>query len=102
MAIAGDVAGVAKIDSTQRAQNSAQRIRIGVEQALDLRVSAFPQRCGRDEAGVTGRRECQSPASLVRRIDRYLDQTAALERLQVGGKRGAIDREQCRYVRDAC
>ena len=48
-------------------------------------------------AGVSLRRRLP----FVRIVDRYRDETSALERLQVGGQRRAVHREHSRNVADA-
>ena len=77
------------------AQSGAQAIRIDlVEQAFDRRMLLFPHRHGRDQQGVAGRGEGQTAAAFVGIIDGYGDQTAPLERLQIGGQCRAIHGKQ--------
>ncbi len=61
------------------------------------RVLALPNRRGGGEQRTACGRENETAAAPVTRIDCYLHQTASLERLEIGGQRRAIQREQIRH-----
>src|SRR5439155_7094376 len=86
----------------ESAQIGAQAIGIGVlKQALDRRVLPFPYRHGHGQQCASGVGQAQTAAAPVSIVDRYLDETAPLERLQGGGQSRAVHRQQGRDFADA-
>ena len=66
----------------------------GLQEPFDLRVLTLPDRRGGGERSAARSRENEPTAAPVVRIDDHFHQTAALERLEIGGQRRAIEREQ--------
>ena len=81
--------------SAKFAKTGAQDVRAGAAQEpLRLPVRARPdRRCGGKER-ASGRGDDQPPAAFVGVIHLHLDKTAARERLEIGGERGAVERQQ--------
>jgi hypothetical protein len=53
------------------------------------------------EARAAGRRQNEAAAALVSLVDLHLQEPAPLERLQIGGERAVIHREERRHAADA-
>src|SRR5205809_745297 len=77
---------VRRAASRQSVQTGAQRVGLGaVERLLHLAVRARPNRYGRREQGVTGRREFHQTTAAVVPVDDDLCELALDQRFQVGG-----------------
>lgn len=87
--------------SRQGAQAGTQAIDVGLrEEPFSLFVRALPDRHGRSQQCTAGLCQGQKATAPVGRIDRDLDEPVPLERLQVGGQRGAIHCQELSHRAD--
>ena len=88
--------------SGQTAQHAAQLIGAAMRnQELDFNVSGLPGRVGLFQQRAASRGDNQTAAAFVFLVDRDFQKAAPLQRLQVGGQRRAVHRQQRRDAADA-
>ncbi len=79
--------------SRQRPQGVAQGS-CTVDQPFDIGVRILPDGIGLDQQLPAGRRQSEPTAAAVFLVDSDRQQTASLERLEIGGERGPVHRKQ--------
>ena len=86
----------------QERQHLAQMIGLLVtEQPVYDRMRILPCRQRFDEERMSSRRQGKTAAAPILLVDRYLDEAALFERLQIGGKRRPVHGQELRNLSDA-